>query len=345
MVDYVRLGNTGMEVSEVYLATWMFGTESRVTGPEIVNRAGAHSILDSAWSSGINFIDTANIYGIGRSEQYIGEWLAGKDRENFVIASKVFFALAGRQQIGLSRKIVMAEVEGSLRRLGTDYLDIYYIHGWHPASPIEETLAALNDLVRSGKAHYIGVSNFAAWQLVLSLQICESNGWAPVSVIQPRYNAVDNVPYTVDPYEMPLPELFDACRYHDIAVCAFSPLAEGFLTGKYKKGPDGEVIKPDGSRGTLYEKYGPFPERWWQVLAATEQVAEELGATPAQVAIRWAMTVPGLTSVPIIGATSVSQLDETVNSVDLSLSEEQHRRITQAGEVTDLISHAYTYTD
>ncbi len=345
MVDYVRLGSTGMEVSEVCLGAWMFGTESRVTGSEIVNRRDSHSVLDAGWERGVNFIDTANVYGMGRSEEYIGEWLADKDREDFVIATKVFFALSGRQQVGLSRKIVLAEVEGSLRRLGTDYLDIYYIHGWHPPSPIEETLAALNDLVHSGKVHYIGVSNFSAWQLVLSDQICRSNGWAPISVIQPRYNAVDNLPYTVDPYEMPLPDLFDACRYHDIAICPFSPLAEGFLTGKYKKDGDGNVIKPEGSRGTQYEKYGPFPERWWQVLATVEEVAEEAGATPAQVAVRWAMTVPGVTSVPIIGATSAAQLVETLKAVDLSLNEEQHQRITKAGELTDLISHAYTYSD
>lgn len=163
---------------------------------EIVPEVRALSILDAAWERGVNFIDTANVYGSGgRSEEYIGKWLAGKDREDFVLASKVFFALSGRQRVGLSRKIVKAEIEGTLDRLGTDYLDIYYIHGWHDPSPLEETLAALNDLVRGGKVHYIGVSNFAAWQLVLASEICRSNLWAPVSVIQPRYNAVDHVPY------------------------------------------------------------------------------------------------------------------------------------------------------
>jgi aryl-alcohol dehydrogenase-like predicted oxidoreductase len=343
MVAYVRLGNTGTEVSEICLGAWMFGSTSPVTGSEVVDEATAISLLDSAWNRGVNFIDTANVYGGGRSEQYIGKWLAGKERENFIIASKVFFALAGRQQIGLSRKIITAEAEGSLRRLGTDYLDIYYIHGWHDPSPIEETLDALNDLVRSGKVHYIGVSNFAAWQLVLSHWICRSNGYAPISVVQPRYNAVDNIPYTVDPHEMPLPDLFDACRYHGIAVCPYSPLAEGFLTGKYKRGSDGKIIKPDGSRGAMSEEYGHFPERWWRVLDAVEQVAAETGATPAKVAIQWAMNVSGLTSIPIVGATSVDQLEETLNAVDLSLSDEQRQRITSAGEL-DLKSHAYTYT-
>lgn len=344
MVEYVRLGSTGMEVSEVCLGTLMFGTKSPA-GSEIVGEEDALSILDAAWDSGVNFIDTANVYGSGgRSEEYIGKWLAGKDRENFIIASKVFFALSGRQQVGLSRKIVMAEVEGTLNRLGTDYLDLYYIHGWHDPSPLGETLAALNDLVRSGKIHYIGASNFAAWQLVLANEMCRSNGWAPVSVIQPRYNAVDHVPYTVDPAEMALPDLFDACRYMGIAVCSYSPLAEGFLTGKYTRDTDGNTIKPDGSRGAMSEDYGQFPERWWRVLAEVERVAEETGATPVQVAVRWVSNIAGLTSVPIVGTTSVDQLNETLKYVDLRLSGDQHQRISEAGELHDLNPHAYTYT-
>ena len=344
MVDYVRLGNTGMEVSEVCLGTWMFGTESKAKGSEIVDRDGALSILDAAWDSGVNFIDSANVYGSGRSEEYIGEWLADKDRENFVIASKVFFALSGRQQVGLSRKIVMAELEGTLGRLGTDYLDIYYIHGWHDPSPLEETLAALNDLVRSGKIHYIGVSNFAAWQLVLANEMCRSNGWAPISVIQPRYNAVDNLPYTVDPKEMPLPDLFDACRHYNIAVCSYSPLAEGFLTGKYKRDAEGKTVMPEGSRGAMSEDYGRFPDRWWRVLAEVEDIAEETGATSAQVAISWVINTPGLTSIPILGATSVEQLSDTIKATELSLTSDQQRRITDAGEHPDLSPHSYTYT-
>ena len=343
MVGYVRLGNTGMEVSEACLGTWMFGTMSPA-GSEVVGEGQSLSILDAAWNSGVNFLDTANVYGSGRSEEYVGKWLAGKDRENFVIASKVFFALSGRQRIGLSRKIVLAEVEGTLRRLGTDYLDVYYIHGWHDPSPLEETLSALNDLVRSGKVHYIGVSNFAAWQLVLANEMCRSRGWAPVSVVQPRYNAVDHVPYTVDPAEMALPDLFDACRYLGTAVCPYSPLAEGFLTGKYTRDAAGNTVKPDGSRGSMSNDYGRFPERWWRVLAEVQRVADEAGVTPAQVAIRWASSIRGLTSVPIVGATSVEQLHETLGFVDLQLSADQHQRISDAGELTGLNPHAYTFT-
>jgi aryl-alcohol dehydrogenase-like predicted oxidoreductase len=343
MVEYVRLGNTAMEVPEACMGTWMFGTMSP-SGSEVVTEETAHSILDSAWAAGVNFLDTANVYGRGRSEEYIGKWLAGKDREDFVLASKVFFAMSGRQQVGLSRKIVMAEIEGTLNRLGTDYLDIYYIHGWHEPSPLEETLAALNDLVRAGKVHYIGVSNFAAWQLVMANEMCKAAGWAPVSVVQPRYNAADHYPYTVDPAEMALPDLFDACRYLDFAVCSYSPLAEGFLTGKYTRDADGNTVKPEGSRGAMSDDYGRFPERWWQVLDEVQKVATEVGATPAQVAIRWVSRVAGITSIPIIGATSVAQLEDTLGYIDILLSEEQHDRISEAGRISDLTPHAYTFT-
>jgi aryl-alcohol dehydrogenase-like predicted oxidoreductase len=343
MVEYLTLGSTGMEVSEACLGTWMFGTRSP-SGSEVVSEKVALTILDLAWDRGVNFIDTANVYGSGRSEEYIGKWLIGKDREDFVLASKVFFALSGRQRVGLSRKLIMAEIEGTLERLGTSYLDVYYIHGWLDASPLEETLAALNDLVRAGKVHYIGVSNFAAWQLVLASKTCLANAWAPVSVVQPRYNAVDHYPFTVDPVEMALPDLFDACRCLGVGVCSYSPLAEGFLSGKYTRDAEGRTIKPEGSRGAMSETYGAFPERWWEVLAAVEEVAKEVGGTPAQVAISWVSRINGLTSIPIIGATSVAQLDETIEYVDLSLSDEQHQRISDAGEYQDLTPHAYTYT-
>lgn len=343
MLRHVRFGRTGLEVSELCLGTWMFGTEL-AEGSEAVDADGAASILNAAWETGLNFFDTANVYGGGRSEEYIGAWLEDKDRENFVVASKVAYATRGRQPLTLSRKGVFAEVEGSLDRLGSDYVDVCYIHEWSYSTPIEETLGALNDLVRAGKIHYIGVSNFATWQLVLADRICRENGWAPVSVIQPRFNAVDNLPYTCDPYEMPLPDLFDACRYFDIAVCAFSPLAEGFLTGKYGRDETGETTAPENSRGKLRDSFGPHPERWWKVLSEVEAVAEELDATPAQVAIRWIMDTPDVTSIPIIGAKSASQLNETLEASSLSLSEEQLQRITDAGAMPGLAPHAYTFT-
>lgn len=351
-MDRVRFGGTAMEVSPLCLGTWMFGTD--YGQGEAVDRPTAHAILDAALDRGINFLDTANVYGQalevadphrpmpGRSERYIGEWLDGQDREDLVIASKVFYATRGRQGIGMSRKIVLSEIEGSLGRLGTDYLDIYYIHGWHEASPLEETLSAMNDLVRAGKVHYVGVSNFTSWQLLKAQWICDRNGWAPISVIQPRYNAADGVPYTVDPAELALPDLFDACRDQGIAVCPYAPLAGGFLSGRYRRDEDGDVVIPEGSRGAFTDRYGPFPERWWQVLEAVTEVAEELDATPAQVALRWTMQVEGLTSIPIVGGRKIDYLEDNVAALDLELSDEQHRRIGTAG--AERVRGAYIYT-
>lgn len=342
-MEYVNLGNSGVEVSQLCLGAWMFGTELQ-DGVEVVGQSAAHELLDTAWSLGINFFDTANIYGRGRSERYIGEWLADKEREDFVIASKVFFTTRGRQTSGLSRKIIMAEIEGSLERLGTDYLDIYYIHGWHTTSPLGETLSAMNDLVRDGRVHYIGVSNFSSAQLVKSAWLSEKHGWAPITVIQPRYNAADHIPYTVDPVEQALPDLFDVCRDLGVAVCPYSPLAGGFLTGKYRRQGDGKIVIPDGSRAHLTDRYGPFPERWWRVLETVRDVASEIGASPAQVALKWSMIVDGLTSIPIFGGRSLEQLKTNVAALDVSLTSDQYELIAQAGRYRGSHS-AYIYTD
>ena len=341
-MKYINLGNSGLEVSELCLGTWMFGAEF-VKGVEATNQPLAHEILDTSWSKGINFFDTANIYGKGRSEQYIGEWLTNKERENFVIASKVFFTTRGRQATGLSRKIILAEIESTLERLNTSYLDIYFIHGWHTTSPLEETLSAMNDLVRSGRVHYIGLSNVSSAQLVKAAWITEKHGWAPITVVQPRYSAADHVPYTVDPVEQALPDLFDVCRDFGIGVCPYAPLAGGFLTGKYERQPEGKNYIPKNSRADLTDRYGPFPERWWRVLDAVREVANEVGTTPAQIAIRWAMEIDGVTSVPIFGARSLEQLNNNLAALDVSLSTDQYKRIAQAGIYKE--PSPYIYTD
>lgn len=347
---HVRLGSTGTEVSALCLGTWMFGND--YGDGEAVDLETSQAILSGAFERGVNFIDTANIYGTpasghdrpepGRSETYIGEWLQGIDRESVVIASKVFYTTRGRQPVGLSRKIVRAEIEGTLERLGTDYVDIYYHHGWHPGSPLEETLSVFNDLVHEGLVHYLGVSNFTSWQLMKAQWICDRNGWAPISVIQPRYNAADSVPFTVDPAEMALPDLFDACRDQGVAVCPYSPLAGGFLSGKYERHDGGDIDRPAGSRAAFTSRYGPFPDRWWRVLDAVRAVADDLDATPSQVAIAWTARVDGVTSIPIVGARRVDYLDDTVAAVDLALTDEHHALIRAAGSPEERTGYIYT---
>lgn len=336
-MDYVRLGGSGLEVSQLCLGTWMFGAETD-DGEVVTDRDQAHDLLDAAWDHGINFFDTANSYGDGHSERYIGDWLDDHDRENFILASKVYFDTRGRQEIGLSRKIIRAEIETTLERLDTDYLDIYYVHGWHDPSPIEETLSALNDLVREGRVRYLGVSNFATWQLIQSRWIADVHDWESISVIQPRFNAVDHYPYTGDPSEQPLPGLFDACRDQDVAVAPYAPLAGGFLTGKYERGPDDQIRGPNGARVDLSDNFGPFSDRAWAVLDAVTDVAGTVDATPAQVALRWVIDIDGVTSVPIVGARSREQLRENVGALDVSLSTEQYDRIADAGQESEAAS-------
>lgn len=330
-MGYTRLGDTGLQVPELCLGTWMFGTETD-EGAVLTDHEEAHEILDAAYEHDLTFLDTANTYGGGDSERFIGDWLEDRDREDVVLASKCYWATRGPHDVGLSRKHVRAEIQDSLDRLGTDYLDIYYIHGWLDEANLEETLSVLNDLVHEGKVHYIGVSNFASWQLLKSQWIADDHDWESVSVIQPRYNALDHYPYTVDPAELPLPDLFDACRDQGIAVCPYAGLAGGFLTGKYERTEDGGIVGPDGSRADVAgDSYGPFTDREWAVLDAVRDVADELDATPGQVAIRWVMDTPDVTSIPIVGARSVDQLEENAGAMDIVLDDDQYDRIRHAG--------------
>jgi len=333
-MEYTTLGSTGTRVSQLAFGTWRFGRESG-DGVE-TSREEAHDLLDAAWDRGINFIDTANRYGNphGTAEQYVGEWLDSYDREDFVIASKVYFPFNGRtggerdpgpNDSGLGRKHVRAGIEGTLDRLGTDYLDLYYIHRWDEATPIAETLATLNDLVREGKIHYLGASTMAAWQLTKALWTSDVNGWEPFRVTQPLFHAG---------YRDDITDYLDVCIDQDLAVCPYSPLAGGFLTGKYERtGEDPTDFEgPEGARGDIYDSFEEYylSERGWHVLDEIRAVADESDATPAQVALRWLIDQPDFTCVPIVGARTVEQLDENVGAVDVSLDEAQFQRIVDA---------------
>ncbi|WP_254767650.1 aldo/keto reductase [Salinilacihabitans rarus] len=327
-MEYVTLGNTGTTVSRLCFGTWRFAKES--DGVVETDREEAHELLDAAWERGINFVDTANVYGTphGTSEEYIGEWLEDHDREDFVLASKVYFPFdgwgdPGPNDSGLGRKHVRAQIEGTLDRLGTDYLDLYYIHRWDENTPIRETLRTLTELVREGKVHYLGASTMAAWQLTKALWTADVDGLERFEVTQPMVNAAH--------YDE-VGDYLDVCADRDLAVCPYSPLAGGFLTGKYERAADGSVEAPDGSRGSLTERFGEYyaTDTAWDVLEAVESVADEVDATPSQVSLRWLMDQDRFTCVPIVGARTVDQLDENVGAVDLSLSDEQFERIDAA---------------
>jgi aryl-alcohol dehydrogenase-like predicted oxidoreductase len=330
-MEYTTLGSTGLSVSQLCLGTWRFGRET--DGVVETDEREARQLLDAAWDRGINFVDTANVYGTpdGTAEEYIGDWLAGHSREDVVIASKVYFPFdgwgePGPNDGGLGRKHIRAQIQGTLERLGTDYLDLYYIHRWDEETPIAETLRTLTDLVREGTVLHLGASTMAAWQLTKALWQSDVAGLERFDVTQPVYHAALDEP-TVERY-------LDVAADQDLAVCPYSPLAGGFLTGKYDRveGDPSTVCAPDDSRAALSDRFEEFyvTERAWHVLDAVEAVADECDATPAQVALRWLLDRERYTCVPIVGARTEAQLDENVGALDVSLSAAQRERISQA---------------
>jgi aryl-alcohol dehydrogenase-like predicted oxidoreductase len=339
-MEYVRLGSTGLEVSPICFGTWRFGLEHEDSGVVETGREEAHDLLDAVEERGGNFIDTANAYGGGDSERWIGEWLGDRDREDFVIASKCYWSTVSRFQDNLSRKNVRAEVEGSLDRLGTDYLDILYLHRWDDDTPIERTLRTIDDLVSEGKVHYVGISTCDAWKLVKGLWQADVNNYEAFTVTQPEYSAVYRDPIVDEldqppEHKEPIEEYLDVCEDQDLAVCPYSPLHGGFLTGKYERDEDGNVVGPDGSRADVDAAFEDdyVADAAWNVLEEVRAVADEVDATPAQVSLRWLMDHERFTCVPIVGARTVDQLDENFSAVDVSLSDDQWARIDDAVDV------------
>jgi len=319
-MEYTTLGNTGLEVSKLCLGTWRFGKESG--GTVETSRGEAHELLSAFAERGGTFIDTANVYGGGDSERWIGEWLEGRDREDYVLASKVYWTRKSRPAESLSRKTIRAEIEGTLDRLGTEYLDLYYIHRWDDETPIEETLSTLTRLIEEGRVHYLGASTMAAWKLAKALGMADAEGYRRFDVTQPLFHAA---------YRDDVIDYLNVCVDQDLAVCPYSPLAGGFLTGKYEY-RDGEVVGPEGSRGDLDANFEDWyvSKRGWHVLNAVRTVAEEVDATPAQVALRWLIDQDRFTCVPIVGARTIDQIDENVGAVEVDLSDDQHDRISEA---------------
>jgi aryl-alcohol dehydrogenase-like predicted oxidoreductase len=327
-VDYTTLGSTGLRVSELCFGTWRFGKR---TGDVLeTDEEEAHELLDHAADHGINFIDTANVYGdpSGTAEKYIGNWLENRDRNDYVLASKVYFDYGdGPNESGLGRKHIRTQIEGTLDRLGTEYLDLYYIHRFDEDTPIRETLRTLNDLVRKGKVNHLGASTMAGWQLTKALWQSDVENMERFDVTQPLFHAA---------YYEDVEEYLEVCADQDLAVCPYSPLAGGFLTGKYERAGEGvhDVESPDGSRATFDELFDDYyvSERGWEVLDTVRAVADECDASPAQVALQWLIAQEKFTCVPIVGARTTDQLDENVGAVEISLSDDQRERIDAARE-------------
>ncbi len=319
-MEYRYLGRTGMKVSELCLGAMTFGRET----PEEESRA----IMDRFVEAGGNFIDTADVYSRGISEEIVGRWLKDKPRDDLVIATKVRFPMGdGPNEVGLSRKHILAGVEASLRRLQTDYIDLYQVHCWDPGTPLEETLSTLNDLVRSGKVRYIGASNFTGWQLQKAIDISRHMGWEPFACLQPQYNLLCRSTEW---------ELIPVCLNEGLGVIPWSPLRGGWLSGKYHRGM---TAPPAGSRVETAEKEG-WGEAWsnyanehtWNLLDTLFAIAEETSKSVAQIALNWLLQQPGVTA-PIIGVRTMRHLEDDLGAAGWALDDDQLARLDEASAI------------
>lgn len=301
---YVLLGKTGVRVSEMCLGTMTFGNEADETT--------SMSIMDRAFEAGVNFIDTADVYNGGLTEKIVGRWIESR-REDIVLATKAHFPVgSGPNQRGSSRRHLRLSVEGSLRRLRSEWIDVLYLHHWDDATDLAESLEALNDLVRQGKVLYPAVSNFAAWQFTKAVQLCERLHLARIVAVQPMYNLLKRQAEV---------EILPAAQSEGLSVFPYNPLAAGLLTGKYLKGESGRL-----SSNAMYQRrYGDpdYPEIARRFVA----YAASRGLSPAALAVAWVNSHPGV-SGSIVGARSVDQLDDTLRSVDISLTAEQRAEVS-----------------
>ncbi|MEY9838167.1 aldo/keto reductase [Streptacidiphilus sp. EB103A] len=317
-MEYRTLGSTGTVVSAQCLGTMTFGKES--------SEEASHAQLDRFVERGGNFIDTADVYSRGVSEEIIGRWLAARPgtRDQVVIATKGRFPMGERpNDAGLTRTHLSRALDASLRRLGVESVDLYQAHAWDPLTPIEETLGFFDDAVRAGKIRYAGVSNFLGWQLQKASLLARFHRRAPIVTLQPQYNLLTrDIEF----------ELVDVCRNENIGILPWSPLAGGWLTGKYRRdqSPTGATrLGEDPRRGM--EAYAPrnAQERTWQVIETLRQVAEGRGVSLSQVALAWVADRPAVTSV-ILGARTLEQLDDNLAAADLHLSEKETAQLDEA---------------
>ncbi|MBB2911466.1 aryl-alcohol dehydrogenase-like predicted oxidoreductase [Streptosporangium becharense] len=309
-MEYVRLGTTGLKVSRVCLGMMSYGDPARWS-EWVLDEAAAEPIVRRAADAGVTFFDTADVYSQGASEEVTGRLLRAvfPSRDDYVLATKVFFPMGkGPNDAGLSRKHVMAAIDDSLRRLGTDHVDLYQIHRWDPDTPIEETMEALHDVVRAGKARYLGASSMFAWQFAKAQHVAEVNGWTRFVSMQGHYNLL---------YREEEREMNPLCADQGVGLIPWSPLARGVLA----RAGSAETTTRAGSDqriGALYTD----AENDRQILDRVAHVAREREVPPARVALSWVMRQPGVTA-PIVGATKERHVDDAVAAVELELTDKE----------------------
>ena len=310
-MDYMKLGATGLSVSRLCLGCMSFGGGGSAPYEWTIGEADSRPLIRSALEAGINFFDTANIYSAGLSEEIVGRAL--KDfarREEVVLATKVAGPMrADPNGVGLSRKAIMSEVEASLRRLGTDYIDLYQIHRWDPATPIEETLEALNDLVRSGKVRYLGASTMFAWQFCKALYLAGQRGWSRFVAMQNHLNLI---------YREEEREMLPLCRAEGVGVIPWSPLARGRLARPWSNEPATLRERTDAYGHRLYDATRQADRA---VVDALGEASKKIGAPQSQIALAWLLRKPEVTA-PIVGVSRPSHLSDCISALALKLDNE-----------------------
>lgn len=315
-MEYAKLGNTGLDVSRLCLGCMSFGVAEKWTHPWVLDEENSRPIIKRALELGINFFDTANIYSVGSSEEIVGRALKDfANRDEVVIATKVHFRMQeGPNGAGLSRKAILSEIDKSLTRLGTDYVDLYQIHRWDYNTPIEETMEALHDVVKAGKARYIGASAMYAWQFQKALHVAERRGWTRFVSMQNHLNLI---------YREEEREMMPLCKEEKIGVIPYSPLASGRLAREWSVAT--HRSETDQAQKMKYDASSSVDRPIAERLGA---IAERRGVPRAQVALAWLLQKDQMTA-PIIGATSIAQLEEAVGSLSVKLDPEEIRSLEE----------------
>ncbi len=325
-MKYINLGQSGLKVSRICLGMMTYGT------PEwrkwVLTEEQSRPFIQRALEAGINYFDTADMYSQGVSEEITGRVLREfARRDEVVVATKVFFPTGeGPNQRGLSRLHIMNAIDASLKRLGMDYVDIYQIHRWDYTTPIEETLKALHDVVKAGKARYIGASSMYAWQFAKSLYLADLHGWTRFISMQNHYNLI---------YREEEREMAALCLAEGIGMVPWSPLARGFLAGNRKREDFGETTR---AKTDAYAQDMYYRENDFQIVDRVVELAQRLGVEPAQVALAWLLHKPGVTA-PIIGASKMPHLDQAIAALDIELSEENMKYLEEPYQPHPVLGH------
>ncbi|QKV95636.1 aldo/keto reductase [Streptomyces sp. NA02950] len=325
-MEYARLGTSGVKVSRICLGMMSYGSPEH--RPWQLDIDAARPIVRRAVEGGVTFFDTADMYAMGRSEEITGELLRElfPRREDYVLATKVYSPMGpGPNDRGLSRKHIMAGIDASLRRLGTDHVDLYQIHRFDPETPVEETMEALHDVVRAGKARYIGASSMYAWQFAKSQHTAAAHGWTRFVSMQNHYNLL---------YREEEREMNPLCLDQGVGVIPWSPLARGLLAGNRDRDRSGPTTR--ARNDAMVEKW--YADAEFDIVDATRAVAAERGVAPARVALAWLLGSPAVTA-PVVGATKTAHLDDAVAAVELELDEAEVARLEAPYRPRPIMGH------